>query len=87
MVFILRFAFLLLFFCFEVRRGQSRPCPIRVGEGQRPFNHSCDVSGGIVSLETHYFLWNARQGSAPNVVLLTKARWGKLRRQDGLRWP
>src|SRR5438105_3546543 len=73
-VFILRFAFLLLFFCFEVRRGQSRPCPIRVFEGQRPLHHSCDVSGGIVSLETHYFLWHAWQGSAPNVLLLTEAR-------------
>jgi hypothetical protein len=55
MVFILRFSFLLLFFCFEVRRGQSRPGPIRVGEGQRPFHHSCAVGGGIVSLETRFF--------------------------------
>ena len=48
MVFILRFAFLLLFFCFEVHEA-SRAKSIRVCEGQRPFNHSCAVGGKIVS--------------------------------------
>ena len=67
MVFILRFAFLLLFFCFVVLRSQSRPGRIRVCEGQRPFHHSCAVGGKIVSLELDYCLWNALQGSAPNV--------------------
>jgi hypothetical protein len=100
MVFILRFAFLLLFFCFEVHEA-SRAKSIRVCEGQRPFNHSCAVGGKIVSLELDYCLWNALQGSAPNVGPLScspdeeteeteagqsGSRWGKLRRLHGLRW-
>ena len=86
MVFILRFAFLLLFFCFEVHEA-SRAKSIRVCEGQRPFNHSCAMDWRIVSLETHNFLWNAPQGSAPNVSVvncnhsLTQRRKRRKRRQ------
>ena len=69
MVFILRFAFLLLFFVSRSDEAEARP--IRVGEGQRPFNHSCAVGGKIVSLELDYFLWNTLPGSAPNVGLLS----------------
>jgi hypothetical protein len=38
-------SFLVLIFAF----------PIRVGERQRPFNHSCAASGKLVSLELKYF--------------------------------
>src|SRR5258706_16257789 len=39
-------------FCFAVRRSLPRPRAIRVGEGQRPFHHSCAASGKIVSLNS-----------------------------------
>ena len=39
---------------FEIRRSQPRPRPIRVGEEQRPFHHSCAASGKIVSLTANY---------------------------------
>jgi len=47
----LRFAFFLLFFCFEVWRSQPRPKSDPRFEGQRPSNHSCAAGGEIVSLE------------------------------------
>src|SRR6185503_7796041 len=49
MVFILRFAFYCCFFVSrsdEASRGQH---PIRVCEGQRPFNHSCEMGERVPS--------------------------------------
>jgi len=92
MFFILRFAFLLLFFVSWSDEAEARQ--IRVCKGQRPFNHSCAVGGKIVSLELDYFLWNALQGfinpdeeTEETEAGQSGSRWGKLRRQDGLRWP